>query len=404
MNSSVIRLALVDPSDSSRSAVKNLLLGIDMVWLEAECSRYEFFVDVAKQTEPDIALICIDSDPQSGLNLVANLTQNLPSCNVLVVSNSQEGTLILQAMRNGAKEFLHSPLKLDDFLAALDRIHNSLILKSGDGEIRASQIITICGSSGGIGCTALAVNMACILAQNERNSVALMDLDFALGDADVWLDIIPDYTIQDVADNITRLDYSLLKRSLTQHDCGVYLLPRPVETETTSPITAEDLSRVIALLKATFTHLIIDVSKAYTALDIAAMEASDNILLATQLDLPSLRNVVRLTQFFDQDEKYADKLKIVVNRLGLENKQISINKALETIGKEVFWQIPNEYSTMVESRNNGVPLILESPKSKLTRSIKDLSHAVDGTKTTDADLKEETVTKKKSLFSFLSKP
>ena len=36
----------------------------------------------------------------------------------------------------------------------------------------------------------------------------MIDLDLALGDADVWLDIIPDYTIQDVAENLSRLDYS----------------------------------------------------------------------------------------------------------------------------------------------------------------------------------------------------
>ena len=63
----VTRLALVDPNDASRSVLKTLLLGIDMVWLEAECSRYEFFIDVAMQTQPDMALISLDSDPQKGL-------------------------------------------------------------------------------------------------------------------------------------------------------------------------------------------------------------------------------------------------------------------------------------------------------------------------------------------------
>ena len=58
----VVRLAIVDPNDASRSMLKNLLLGIDMVWLEAECSRYEFFIDVASQTQPDIALVSLDAD------------------------------------------------------------------------------------------------------------------------------------------------------------------------------------------------------------------------------------------------------------------------------------------------------------------------------------------------------
>jgi hypothetical protein len=60
----VVRLAIVDPNDTSRGALKNLLLGIDMVWLDAECSRYEIFVDVVNQAQPDIALVSVESDPQ----------------------------------------------------------------------------------------------------------------------------------------------------------------------------------------------------------------------------------------------------------------------------------------------------------------------------------------------------
>ena len=91
--------------------------GIDTVWLEAESSRYDFFIDVVMQTRPDIALVALDSDPAKGLALVAKISQELPECNVLVISSSTEGSLILQAMRNGAKEFLSLPLKIEDVLS-----------------------------------------------------------------------------------------------------------------------------------------------------------------------------------------------------------------------------------------------------------------------------------------------
>ena len=396
----VIRLALVDPNDSTRASLKNLLLGIDMVWLEAESSRYEFFTDVVLQTQPDIALVSLDTDAVKGLALVAKISQDLPNCSVLVVSSSQEGSLILQAMRNGAKEFLNLPLRLDDFLAALDRIEQTAAGAGGEGKVRASQLITIGGAEGGVGCTALAVNMACLLAKNEHNSVALIDLDLALGDADVWLDIIPEYTIQDVAENISRLDYSLLKRSLTQHDCGAFLLPRPVQIEDTPPLTPDELRRVVAMLKATFSHLIIDISKNYSELDLAAIEISDTFLLVTQLDLPSLRNVVRLLQYFDQrEDDLTKKIKIVVNRLGLEESQISTSKALETIGREIYWQIPNDYPTMVESRNNGVPLVKQAPKAKITKCITQL--AQEFSDSLDTENEDEASKNRKGLFSFL---
>src|SRR5690606_10973399 len=147
--------------------------------------------------------------------------------------------------------------------------------------------------------------------------------------------------------------------------------------EESTPITPDELRRVIALLKATFTHLIIDISKNYGPLELAAMSASDSVLLMTQLDLPGLRNVVRLLQYFDHHEGISEKIKVVINRMGLEDAQISLAKAVETIGREIFWQVPNEYASMVESRNNGIPLIKQAPKSRLTRSIQQLAQAID---------------------------
>ena len=398
---SVLRLATVDPDERTRNSLKSMLLGIDTVWLEAECARYEFFMDVAQQTQPDIALINVDANHAKGVQLVGEISRALPNCSVLVVSSCQEGSLILQAMRNGAREFLNMPLQLDDFIAALDRIRVTLGGSAGDGNVRAGQIITIAGVGGGVGSTALAVNIAASLAQDPTNSPVIIDLDLTLGDADVWLDIIPEYTIRDVSENISRLDYGLLKRSLTRHDCGVYLLPRPVELETGEPIKPDDLRRILALLKATFSHLIVDVTKSFSRLDLSVMEVSDKVLLVTQLDLSCLRNVVRIMQFLEQVPGIKEKVEIIVNRAGLEDNDISLNKALETIGRTVFWQLPNDYATMVGARNNGLPLCQFAPKARLTRSLSDmvrlLTSSDSGTKPVD-----EPVRKKSGLFGLFA--
>jgi pilus assembly protein CpaE len=366
--SNVLRLAIVDPNDLQREVLKNMLMGMDMIWLEAECSRYEFFADVVAQTNPDIGLVAIDADSRKALELVERLGNVSPDCAVLVVSSSNDGGLILQALRAGAKEFLTQPVRIEDLLAALGRI-NERRYGRGEAKNRGSQVIAVAGAIGGVGTTSLAVNLGCILAKEPQNSVALVDLDLCLGDADVFLDTIPDYTLVDVAQNVTRLDFTLLKRSLTKHSSGLYLLPRPVQLEDIAMITAEDLQRVIGLLKATFTHLVLDLSKGYTPLDLVALEMANEILLVTQLDLPCLRNIVRLMMSFGNMERMAEKVKIIVNRVGLDSGQITLKKAEETIGKEIFWQIPNDYRTMIEARNNGVPLIDGAPKSAVSQSM-----------------------------------
>jgi len=370
----VLRLAIVDPSDSARDALKTTLLGLDMVWLEAECSRYEFFADVVGQTHPDIGVVALDSDPDKALKLVEQLALASPECSILVVSGSTDGTLILRAMRAGAKEFLPKPVRIEDLVAALERLSER---RNGRGDARkaGSAVIAVAGATGGVGTTSVAVNLGCALAQDPKNTVALVDLDLSLGDADVFLDTIPDYTLVDVAQNVTRLDFTLLKRSLTKHSSGLFLLPRPVQLEDAKLITPDDMQRVFGLLKATFTHLILDLSKAYSAIDMVAMETASHILLVTQLDLPCLRNVVRLMMSFNERE-LKDKVRVIVNRAGLENGQISLKKAQETIGREIFWQLPNDYRTMVEVRNNGVPLIEQAPKAAITQSILQMAQAL----------------------------
>jgi pilus assembly protein CpaE len=364
--------------------MKGMLLGMDMIWLEAECSRYEFFADVIGQTHPDIGIVAIDHDPDKALELVARLSESSPECSVLVLSSANDANLILHAMRAGAKEFLPQPVRIEDLLAALGRISERRFGR-GENKPRGSQVIAVAGAIGGVGTTSMAVNLGCALAKDTRNSVALVDLDLCLGDADVFLDTIPDYTLVDVAQNVTRLDFSLLKRSLTKHSSGLFLLPRPVQLADISLVTPEDLQRVIGLLKATFTHLVLDLSKSYSPLDMIALEMATQILLITQLDLPCLRNVVRLMMSFGEMNGLDQKVRIVINRVGLDSGHITLKKAQETIGRDIFWQIPNDYRAMVDSRNNGVPLIEQSPKASVTQSILSLADALSGDPKAAAD-------------------
>lgn len=375
--SNVLRIALVDPNDATRESLKAMLLGLDTVWLEADCSRYEFFPDVLEQTTPDVGVVALDSNPDQAIELIERLTAEIPGTEILAASRNTDGHLILKTIRAGAREFLTLPVADEDLSSALERVSQQRFGRM-DGRARNSQVIAIAGASGGVGATSTAVNVGCVLAENTMNSVALLELDLALGDADVFLDSIPDYTLADVVQNVSRLDIQLLKRSLTKHSSGLHLLPRPVELQVTNAITCDNIRKVIGLLKASFTHLIIDLSKSYSLIDMAAIESASKVVLITQLDLPCLRNVVRLMMSFEEMEDLKDKVEIVVNRVGLDSGQISLKKAKETLGREVFALLPNDYRTMVEVRNNGVPLIVQAPRAGITHAIRELAAKLDG--------------------------
>ena len=99
-----------------------MLLGMEMVWLEAECSRYEFFADVVAQTNPDIGLVAIDKDPAKALELVSKLGAILARLLDPGGELGQRRQLDPAGARAGAKEFLTQPVRIEDLLAALGRI------------------------------------------------------------------------------------------------------------------------------------------------------------------------------------------------------------------------------------------------------------------------------------------
>src|SRR5438874_13163282 len=105
----VQRVAIVDPCDSTREPLRNLLLGVESVWLEAECSRYEFFVDVARQSNPDLVVVALDADHTKALQLISHLGAECPGIPILAVSARGDRQSILGALRPGAKEFLTQP-------------------------------------------------------------------------------------------------------------------------------------------------------------------------------------------------------------------------------------------------------------------------------------------------------
>ncbi len=387
--SNVLRTAIVDPNDQSRESLKAMLMGMDIVWLDAECSRYEFFADVVEQSKPDAAVISLDGGPDRALVLMEKLRTSSPECAILAVSKSTDGQLILKTIRAGAKEFLPLPIDVEELHVALERVMLSKFGSGTDGRARGCRMIAVAGATGGVGCTSIAVNIGCNLAMRPENSVALVDLDLALGDADVFLDSIPDYSLVDVTENVGRLDFHLLRKSLTKHSSGLYLLPRPVQLQDLELITPESLRKVCGLLRASFSHIVMDVSKSYSQVDLTAMELSNEIVLIVQLDLPCLRNMVRLLMSLQQMDNIRDKVKVVVNRVGLESGQISLKKARETIGREVFFQIPNDYRTMVEMRNNGQPLIEQAPKAAITLAVQQLTDLLAGAEVISTEVSEK---------------
>ena len=212
------------------------------------------------------------------------------------------------------------------------------------------------GAAGGIGCTTLAVNLAASLAAAKEHETILIDLDLLFGSVDVCLDIAMDHTLSHVIDNFERLDLTLLKRSIPRHASGLYVLPHPESPQEIAAIVPETLRRFFGLLRAAYDTVVIDTSKGLLSSDFTAFEMSDVILVVVQLDVACLRNTSRLIRLFREFDGLADRVKLVVNRAGSFDSEISQKKAEETLKMPICWQIPNAARSFQDARIKGVPI------------------------------------------------
>jgi pilus assembly protein CpaE len=378
------RIAIVDPNEASRESLRTLLLGVDFVWLEAECARYEYFFDVIQQSTPDLVIINLDSDRNKALNMVGQLSMQYPKLPILTICSDSQA--LLQSLQRGAKHFLSPPIGLEELVSTLRKALNDSGVVTTAGvptSVPSAQIISVLGSRGGVGCTSIAVNLAATLASDPSNSVALIDLDLALGDADIAIELpaTDSLSLADLARNIERLDMNYLRRALLKHnETGLSILRHPLELTDIGLIHEGHVERILNLLKISYTHLVLDLSKALLPTDLMGLRMSDTILLVSQLELSSLRNVVRMVHSLSQEGHIGDRLRVVVNRAGSEASEnsISVKKAEEVIGKAIFWQLPNDSKPMMGSRAEGIPLIKFAPKSKIQQSFQGLSSAITG--------------------------
>src|SRR5262249_50333729 len=230
-------------------------------------------------------------------------------------------------------------------------------------------------ASGGVGVTTVAVNLAAALAAKEQE-VLLIDLDMVFGSVDAALDIVTDHTLYTVLQSFERLDATLLKRSMTRHASGLYVLPRPQAIDEIAKVDPETLHRLLGLLKATFGTVVIDTSKGLQSSDFAAMEIADVILVVVQLDLTCPRNTARLLGLFQQFDGLVDRVKLVANRAGSTDAEISQAKAEETLNIPISGQTPTAPKLYPGARVKGGPTADAAKGSRPHQVFLELARAI----------------------------
>lgn len=338
-------------------------------------SQYGLQLLSPEDSEPAHLLILeIENDPRQSFERVHSLLSTGSIREVFLTCASVDPTFLLHAMRSGAKEFLPQPIQEAEVVQALDRFKER-IENSGTGAASSKngKVINVIGSKGGVGNTTIAVNLATSLTNGGRGkSVALIDLNLIFGEVSLFLDIEPTYHWGEIVRNISRLDATFLKSVLHKHDSGVFVLPSPSRPDGSFVLTQDIVERLLWLMRSMFDFIVVDAGNGTDEVFLKILEMSDTVLLVAVQSLPCLTNVSRfLRLFYELGYPTDDVVKIVLNRF-MKNADVSLQD-VESIGKEIFWTVPNDYKLTMSAIKQGKVFSDIAIRSPVARSIRDLA-------------------------------
>lgn len=317
------------------------------------------------------SFLIVDTDDDANMDFIARVSSDCPNCKILAVSENPTVDFIIKVMRLGAKEILSSPVIKSEFFDVLKRVCEQL---NGEYQkINKCRMITVFSNKGGIGKTSVASNLALELAKTTKENVALIDLNFQLGDITTFLDLKPSFNISYMLKNLDKINKDFLLNTLEKYkNTSLYVLADPPYFKQADDISSKQVARLFDILKDSFSYIVVDTDANFDGKTITALDNSDLLFLVTCINLPALRNCQRCLDLFDKLGYSSDKVQVLVNRY-MENDEIKADDAEKVLNKEIYWKIPNNYFTMMAAINKGVPVSEINPASNVAQSYKELA-------------------------------
>lgn len=321
------------------------------------------------ETTDEYAVILGPSvDLEAAAALADTLRVTRPATSVILIRRRVDTSVLAEALRSGMREVVEER-DLAGLGQAVHRAHQVWEALHGPADsgpaADAGRLITVFSPKGGVGKTTIAVNLAIALGQSSN--VCLVDLDLAFGDVAITLQLFPARTLADAIPLEGGLDADSLETLLTPHRNGFQTLVAPVQPDAKESIPASLVGKVLRLLKASFDYVIVDTAPSFDEHVLQAIDETDELLLVTTLDVPTLKNVKIAVETLDLLNFPKDQRRLVLNRAD-DKVGLTADKVEGTLGMPVSAAIPTS-PQVASSTNAGEPILSALPRHNVSRAI-----------------------------------
>jgi pilus assembly protein CpaE len=387
-----IRAALISTDSAFRDQVRAFLSEPGSP-VELACTVDKPFTEIAdpelsnlRRADPALAVVDLESDPHVGLKFVQYLVESGLVGTVMAAGRDLTSDLLLRAVQAGVTEILQKPATSDELKAALERVWK----KTGRGAASTPKAgpghaIALFAAKGGMGTTSVATNLAIEIHRLSRARTLLLDLDLELGETALLLGMEPQFSLVDLIRNLHRVDQGLLASYIERHESGIDLLAAPFQPADYETVSRDRVRQVVSFLKEQYDYIVMDTPKSFHPASIGVLEEADETLVITSATLPAIRNLSRSLPLVRQlaATRGRPPLRLVVNRY-VAGELISLPEIADAVGLEVFQTLHNDFQGLLQSVNEGRPIVLSRSNSPFARDVRTLAAKITGVTVSDA--------------------
>lgn len=318
----------------------------------------------------DVAVHVVASPHSPELAAEIAALRERTSAPLILAAYGEPNGIVETGLAVGAADVLTLPQAKETLLFALHKAARA------NGTAHSGKILTVFSPKGGSGKTVVATNIAVAAARSGVETL-LVDLDLQFGDVALATGVSPRATIADLAGASGQMDVEKLTAFVSPGPTpALSVLAAPTRPEEAQSIGQTELKAILHVAREAFGAVVVDTGPLFDAAVLAAVDCSDHLLIVSNPEITSLKNVRIGLETLDRLGFPRERLSVVVNRVGAPGSvgRREIEQALDT---EIGYELPDD-AAVPSALNRAVPVVLADGDSRFARAVSVLGRSLVG--------------------------